>query len=150
MAAHFANLERLQLGFSQIFFALRHPVGGTLFHSHLIMIGTFRFFVWTSLIICWLTCSFSSYRFFVVINLKFCLCLCYCLVVRIRMCVCVSIVMVNFYLFIFSVYVVVCMYCSGAEEWHLLSTGVETINQSINQSLYLSRENPNDAICREF
>ena len=30
------------------------------------------------------------------------------------------------------------IYCSGAEEQHLLSIGVETINQSINQSIAIN------------
>ena len=30
------------------------------------------------------------------------------------------------------------VYCSGAEEWRLPSTGIETINQSINQSIAIN------------
>ena len=45
----------------------------------------------------------------------------------------VSMVIVSFILCIW-LYV----YCSGAEEWHLPSTRVETINQSINQSIAIN------------
>ena len=31
------------------------------------------------------------------------------------------------------------VYCSGAEEWRLPSTRVETINQSINQSIAINQ-----------
>ena len=37
-----------------------------------------------------------------------------------------------YYLSMFFIFVYVVI-CTGAEEWHLSSTRVETINQSINQ-----------------
>ena len=67
-------------------------------------------------------------------------------------CLCVFVVLYCLYCVFFIVYVCtyvclrvgcvsvalfLCMWYvhSGAEEWHLSSTGVETINQSINQSI---------------
>ena len=60
--------------------------------------------------------------------LKFCL---YCVL---SCCVCIYVCM---YVLLCKLALFLCMwlyvYCSGAEEWRLPSTGVETINQSINQ-----------------
>ena len=99
MTLEWLLILRIQRGFILIFhrdfFALRHPVGGILFHPHLPEINIFQLFVRTTPIICEILFIVMFYMYVLLYKYGFILCT--------------------------WSYV----YCSGVEEWCLPSIEVE-------------------------